>query len=94
MRLWLLMAVLTACAILPAWTAEPAEYHSKANMKTSRRPYRSGRKPRKKVPMNRPAKLAAINPAMLLNSKNVSVVVDSSPFFVRPGVIYPVKMRS
>jgi len=67
--------------------AEPTQYHSSEKVNTVRRPYRSGRKPRPKVPTKRPAKVAAIKPPIPLSPKKVAVVVASIPLLAMPGAM-------
>jgi hypothetical protein len=63
-------------------------------VKIERRPNRSARKPRKNVPTNNPAKVAATNAPIPEKPKNACVVVLNSSLRLRPGAIYPVRNRS
>jgi hypothetical protein len=56
-------------------------------VKIARRPNRSARKPRKNVPTNKPAKVAATKAPMPEKPKKACVVVVSNPERLRPGAI-------
>jgi len=56
-------------------------------VKIDRRPNRSARNPKKKVPANSPAKVAATNAPIPEKPKNACVVVVSKPLRLRPGAI-------
>jgi hypothetical protein len=56
-------------------------------VKIDRRPNRSARKPRKKVPANKPAKVAATKAPIPEKPKNACVVVVSNPLRLRPGAM-------
>ena len=64
-----------------------AVYHNSDQVKTNRRPQRSDRKPRKNVPMNRPANVAAINAPMPEKPKRLCVVLVRIPLFTSPGAM-------
>jgi hypothetical protein len=56
-------------------------------VKIDRRPNRSARKPRKNVPTNSPAKVAATNAPIPEKPKKACVVVVSNPLRLRPGAM-------
>ena len=70
-----------------AITTEAAAYHKSDTVKIMRRPIRSATKPKIAVPMNRPAKKAATNPATPVVPNRPGVVVVRMPDFTSPGAI-------
>jgi hypothetical protein len=64
-----------------------AVYHNRDEVKTNRRPKRSDRKPRKNVPMNRPANVAAMNAPTPERPKTLCVVPVRIPLFSSPGAM-------